>query len=109
MRRKKIEPVNVGELCMRMLSSPMPLADDTREALFELCVKPTCAAYVIYGVIQKAAKGDTSAAKFLCELAKERGAVESEENLELENVSDAVLMKAAGITLQALFEREGGS
>ena len=107
MRRKKIDPVNVGELCMRMLSSPMPLADDTREALFELCVKPTCAAYVIYGVIQKAAKGDTSAAKFLCELAKERGAAESEENLVLENVSDAVLMKAAGITLQALFEREG--
>ena len=30
------------------------------------------AAYVIYGVIQKASKGDTSAAKFLCELAKEK-------------------------------------
>ena len=109
MRRKKIEPVNAGELCMRMLSSPMPLADDTREALFELCVKPTCAAYVIYGVIQKAAKGDTSAAKFLFELAKEKPEAEKEENIVLENVSDAVLMKAAGITLQELFEREGGS
>ena len=109
MRRKKIEPVNVGELCMKMLSSPMPLADDTRDALFELCVKPTCAAYVIYGVIQKASKGDTSAAKFLCELAKERGEAEKEENIVLENVSDAVLMKAAGMTLQTLFERESSS
>ena len=107
MRKKKIKPVNVGELCMQMLSSPMPLTDDTRDALLEMCVRPTCAAYVIYGVIQKAAKGDTSAAKFLCELAKEKPAAENEENLVLENVSDAVLMKAAGMTLQALFEREG--
>ena len=106
MRKKKIKPVDVGELCVQMLSSPMPLADDTREALLELCVRPTCAAYVIYGVIQKASKGDTSAAKFLCELAKERGEENKEENLVLENVSDAVLMKAAGMTLQALFERE---
>ena len=106
MRKKKIKPVNVGELCMQMLSSPMPLTDDTRDALLEMCVRPTCAAYVIYGVIQKAAKGDTSAAKFLCELAKEKPAAESEENLVLESVSDAVLIKAAGLTLQALLERE---
>ena len=106
MRKKIIKPVNVGELCVQMLSSPMPLTDDTREALLELCVKPTCAAYVIFGVIQKAAKGDTSAAKFLCELAKEKPEAEGEENLVLGNVSDAVLMKAAGITLQALLERE---
>ena len=107
MRKKKVKPVNVGELCVQMLSSPMPLTDDTREALLELCVKPTCAAYVIFGVIQKAAKGDTSAAKFLCELAKEKPDSEAEENLVLADVSDAVLMKAAGMTLQALFEREG--
>ena len=106
MRKKKIKPVNVGELCMQMLSSPMPLTDDTRDALLEMCVRPTCAAYVIYGLIQKAAKGDTGAAKFLSELAKEEPAAESEENLVLDNVSDAVLMKAAGITLQALLERE---
>ena len=106
MRKKKIEPVNVGELCVQMLGSPMPLAEDTRDALLELCVRPTCAAYVLYGIISKAAKGDTSAAKFLCELAKEKPVVEREENLVLENVSDAVLMKAAGMTLQALFERE---
>ena len=106
MRKKKIEPVNVGELCVQMLSSPMPLTDDTRDALLELCVKPTCAAYVLYGIISKAAKGDTSAAKFLCELAKEKPDTEAEENLVLGSVSDAVLMKAAGMTLQALFERE---
>ena len=106
MRKKKIEPVNVGELCVQMLSSPMSLAEDTRDALLELCVKPTCAAYVIYGIISKAAKGDTSAAKFLCELSKEKPDSEAEENLVLGSVSDAVLMKAAGMTLQALFERE---
>ena len=106
MRKKKIKPVNVGELCVQMLSSPMPLAEDTRDALFELCVRPTCAAYVLYGVIQKAAKGDTSAAKFLCELAKEKPDTGAEENLVLADVSDAVLMKAAGMTLQELFHRE---
>ena len=106
MRKKKIEPVNVGELCVQMLSSPMPLAEDTRDALLELCVRPTCAAYVLFGVIQKAARGDTSAAKFLCELAKEKPDAEPEENLVLADVSDAVLMKAAGMTLQALFDRE---
>ncbi len=106
MRKKKVKPVNVGELCVQMLSSPMPLTDDTRDALLELCVKPTCAAYVLFGVIQKATRGDTSAAKFLCELAKEKPDTEAEENLVLGSVSDAVLMKAAGMTLQALFERE---
>ena len=29
MRKKKIKPVNVGELCMQMLSSPMPLGGET--------------------------------------------------------------------------------
>ncbi len=106
MRKKKIKPVNVGELCVQMLSSPMPLAEDTRDALLELCVRPTCAAYVIFGVIQKAARGDTSAAKFLCELSKEKPDAEAEENLVLADVSDAVLMKAAGMTPQALFDRE---
>ena len=106
MRKKKVKPVNVGELCVQMLSSPMPLAEDTRDALLELCVRPTCAAYVLFGVIQKAAKGDTTAAKFLCELSKEKPDSEAEENLVLGSVSDAVLMKAAGMTLQALFERE---
>ncbi|MBR5335892.1 MAG: trigger factor family protein, partial [Bacteroidaceae bacterium] len=39
-----------------------------RDALLELCVRPTCAAYIVYGMIQKAAKGDTSAAKFIKEI-----------------------------------------
>ena len=61
--KKNLE--TLGGLCSHMLSSPMPTSDDPRDALLELCVRPTCAAYIVYGMIQKAAKGDTSAAKYV--------------------------------------------
>ena len=44
MEEKNLE--TLGGLCSHMLSSPMPLAEDVREALMQLCVKPTCAAYL---------------------------------------------------------------
>ena len=66
MEEKNLE--TLGGLCSHMLSSPMPLSDDVRECLTQLCVRPTCAAYIVFGMIQKAAKGDTSAAKFIKEI-----------------------------------------
>ena len=51
-------PETLGGLCSRMLFSPMPASEDLREALLELKVKPTCAATIVYGMIQKAARGD---------------------------------------------------
>ena len=63
----------LGGLCSHILSSPMPVSDDVRECLTQLCVRPTCAAYIVFGMIQKAAKGDTSAAKFIKEINGGKG------------------------------------
>lgn len=101
-------PETLGELCSYMLSSPMPASDDPREALLELKVKPTCAATIVYGMIQKAAKGDTSAAKFIKELNGEGASPYESEVTDLRNVSDAVLCRLAGFTLEKLMERNTG-
>ena len=69
MEEKNLE--TLGGLCSHMLSSPMPVSDDVRECLTQLCVRPTCAAYIVFGMIQKAAKGDTSAAMFIKEISGE--------------------------------------
>ena len=60
-------------LTQQMLSSRMPMQDDMDAALFELGIKPTCGATLVYSMIQKACKGDTSAAKFVKELNGEGG------------------------------------
>ena len=60
-------------LTQQMLSSRMPMQDDIDAALFELGIKPTCGATLVYSMIQKACKGDTSAAKFVKELNGEGG------------------------------------
>ena len=60
-------------LTQQMLASRMPLAEETEAALFELGIKPTCGATLVYSMIQKACKGDTSAAKFVKELNGEGG------------------------------------
>ena len=52
MEEQKKNPETLGGLCSHMLSSPMPTSDDPRDALLELCVRPTCAAYIVYGMIQ---------------------------------------------------------
>ena len=60
-------------LTQQMLSSRMPMQEDIDAALFELGIKPTCGATLVYSMIQKACKGDTSAAKFVKELNGEGG------------------------------------
>ena len=104
MEEKNLE--TLGGLCSHMLSSPMPLAEDVREALMQLCVKPTCAAYIVYGMIQKAAKGDTSAAKFIKEINGEGSSLDDSGISDLHSLSDVVLCRLAGFTLEKLLQSE---
>ena len=96
----------LGGLCSHMLSSPMPSSDDGRDALLELCVRPTCAAYIVYGMIQKAAKGDTSAAKFIKEINGEGASLDDSGISDLRSLSDVVLCRLAGFTLEKLMNSE---
>ena len=68
--KKKVLPqsASLTQLTNTMLTSIMPTSDDPRECLTELGIRPTCAASIVFGMIQKAAKGDTSAAKFVKEM-----------------------------------------
>ena len=65
--------ISLKTLTQQMLSSRMPMQDDMDAALFELGIKPTCGATLVYSMILKACKGDTSAAKFVKELNGEGG------------------------------------
>ena len=67
------QEISLKTLTQQMLSSRMPMQDDMDAALFELGIKPTCGATLVYSMIQKACKGDTSAAKFIKELNGEGG------------------------------------
>ena len=71
-RRKLPRNATLTDLTNHMLQQPMPTSDDPRDCLMELSVRPTCAAAIVFGMIQKAAKGDTSAAKFLKEMNGEK-------------------------------------
>ena len=94
------------DLTNHMLSQPMPTSDDPRDCLMELGVRPTCAAAIIFGMIQKAARGDTSAAKFLKEMNGE-GAVQEENTVtDLHSLSDAVLCRLAGMKLEDMLHGE---
>ena len=65
--------ISLKSLTQQILSSRMPMQEDMDAALFELGIKPTCGATLVYSMIQKACKGDTSAAKFIKELNGEGG------------------------------------
>lgn len=90
------------ELTAHMLMQPMPTEDDPRDCLMALGVRPTCAAYIVYGMIQKAAKGDTSAAKFIREINGEESSPDENGISDLHSLSDAVLCRLAGFTLEKL-------
>ena len=92
----------LGGLCSHMLSSPMPVSDDVRECLTQLCVRPTCAAYIVFGMIQKAAKGDTSAAKFIKEINGEGPSLDDTGISDLRSLSDVVLCRLAGMKLEEM-------
>ena len=100
MEEQKKNPETLGGLCSHMLSSPMPTSDDPRDALLELCVRPTCAAYIVYGMIQKAARGDTSAAKFIKEMNGEGPSLDENGITDLRSLSDGLLCRLAGFTLE---------
>ena len=106
MNEEKKNLETLGGLCSHMLSFPMPTSDDPRDALLELCVRPTCAAYIVYGMIQKAAKGDTSAAKFLKEINGEGPSLDENELTDLHSLSDGLLFRLAGSTLEKLMQSE---
>ena len=96
----------LGGLCSHMLSSPMPISDDVRECLTQLCVRPTCAAYIVFGMIQKAAKGDTSAAKFIKEINGEGTSMDDTGLSDLHSLSDVVLCRLAGMKLEEMLHGE---
>ena len=96
----------LGGLCSHMLSSPMPISDDVRECLTQLCVRPTCAAYIVFGMIQKAAKGDTSAAKFIKEINGEGTSMDDTGISDLHSLSDVVLCRLAGMKLEEMLHGE---
>ena len=96
----------LGGLCSHMLSSPMPISDDVRECLTQLCVRPTCAAYIVFGMIQKAAKGDTSAAKFIKEINGEGTSLDDTGISDLHSLSDVVLCRLAGMKLEEMLHGE---
>ena len=104
MKKPKLpQSASLTELTNTMLTSIMPTSDDPRECLTELGIRPTCAAAIVFGMIQKAAKGDTSAAKFVKEMNGEGPAeTEPDEKTDLRTYSDVVLYRLAKITLEAM-------
>ena len=104
MEEKKLE--TLGGLCSHMLSSPMPISEDVRECLTQLCVRPTCAAYIVFGMIQKAAKGDTSSAKFIKEINGEGASMDDTGISDLRSLSDVVLCRLAGMKLEEMLHGE---
>ena len=104
MEEKNLE--TLGGLCSHMLSSPMPISDDVRECLTQLCVRPTCAAYIVFGMIQKAARGDTSAAKFIKEINGEGTYPDDTGISDLRSLSDVVLCRLAGMKLEEMLHGE---
>ena len=96
----------LGGLCSHMLFSPMPTSDDVRDCLTELGVRPTCAACIVFGMIQKAARGDTSAAKFLKEINGEGASPDDSGISDLHSLSDAVLCRLAGMKLEDMLHGE---
>ena len=102
-RRKLPQKATIPELTSHMLTSVMPTADDVRDCLMGLGVKPTCAAYIVFGMIQKAAKGDTAAAKFLNDISQPDAPQESPDAAsDLRALSDAELLRLAGLTAETL-------
>ena len=105
-KRKLPRNATLTDLTNHMLSQPMPTSDDPRDCLMELGVRPTCAACIVFGMIQKAAKGDTSAAKFIKEINGEGTSSDDTGISDLHSLSDVVLCRLAGFTLEKLMQSE---
>ena len=106
-KRKLPQKATIPELTSHMLTSVMPTADDVRDCLMGIGVKPTCAAYIVFGMIQKAARGDTAAAKFLSDISQPDAPRESPDTAsDLRTLSDAELLRLAGFTAETLSQGE---
>ena len=105
-RPKLPRNATLTDLTNHMLTSIMPSSDDPRDCLMEMGVRPTCAAAIVFGMIQKAAKGDTSAAKFLKEMNGENSVSEEDSITDLHSLSDVVLCRLAGLTLEKFMQSE---
>ena len=105
-KRKLPRNATLTDLTNHMLTSIMPTSDEVRDCLMELGVRPTCGAAIVFGMIQKAAKGDTSAAKFLREINGEAPAPEEAVNADLRSLSDEVLFRLAGGKLEDMLGGE---
>ena len=86
------------ELTQRMLCTRLPEDDSLREELAARGLEPTGAGLLLLGQLNKAAKGDTAAAKFLKEMAEERSEKEPEAGgeIDLSALSDKQLMAMLG-------------
>ena len=106
-KNKPPQSASLTELTDYMLTSIMPTAEDPRDCLMELGVKPTCAASIVFGMIQKAAKGDTSAAKFVKEVAGGENEDERiDEKSNMSSFSDAMLYHLARAALEDMQRAE---
>ena len=105
-RPKLPRNATLTDLTNHMLTSIMPTSDDPRDCLMELGVRPTCAASIVFGMIQKAARGDTSAAKFLKEMSGEGASQDEGSMTDLRNLSDGVLFRLAGMKLEEMLHGE---
>ena len=105
-RPKLPRNATLTDLTGHMLTQPMPTSDDPRDCLMGLGVRPTCAAYIVFGMIQKAARGDTSAAKFIKEINGEEPSPDDAGISDLRSLSDVVLCRLAGFTLEKLMQSE---
>ena len=105
-KKKLTQKASLTELTSHMLTSVMPTEDDPRDCLMALGVPPTCAACIVFGMIQKAVKGDTSAAKFVKELNGEGPEIDENSIADLRSLSDVVLCRLAGFSLEKLMNGE---
>ena len=105
-RPKLPRNATLTDLTNHMLTQPMPTSDDPRDCLMELGVRPTCAAAIVFGMIQKAARGDTSAAKFLKEMNGESSASGEDAVTDLHLLSDEILFRLAGSKLEDMLHGE---
>ena len=93
---------DMRQLTQRMLCTRLPEDDSLREELAARGLEPTGAGLLLLGQLNKAAKGDTAAAKFLKEMAEEPAGKEKAEKgkdgagLDLSALSDRELMDMLG-------------
>ena len=89
---------DMRQLTRQMLRTKLPEDDSLRQELAARGLDPTGAGVVILGQLNKAAKGDTAAAKFLKEMAEEpeEKSPESSGEIDLSALSDRQLMAMLG-------------